>query len=257
MCIRDREDGFDNNCDDNVDEGFDAFDNDGDGYSVDDGDCDDADLWTYPSAHEFCDEVDNNCNDTVDEGCDDILDESPVAVDKGGCATTTAPSGLWLLAAGIILLRRRRWLPLLAMGTIGCSFESNLQSSSRSLLIDEPLIDLGIVPVGVAQNIEIDLVSVGAGSVNLSDVEMTADPETAFALDGWPETLTSGEQGVIALSFAPADVGAHRAELIVRSDAAEETQLVYFRAYAALSSVQVFPSRLDFGTVDALSLIHI
>ncbi len=248
------EDGFDNNCDDRVDEGFDSFDNDSDGYSVDDGDCDDADLWSWPGAYEFCDGVDNNCNGTADEGCDGELDEQTVPADKGGCATTSAPVGLWLLAAGLVLLRRRRWLPALALLATGCSYDSTVQSSSRRLLIDETLIDLGIVPVGVSQTVEIELVSVGAGSVNISDVVLGADPESAFEVTSWPETLVSGEQGVLVLSFIPTQTGPHRAELIVESDATEEAQAIYFRAQAAISSAQVWPTRIDFGALDSGSV---
>ena len=41
---------------------------DGDGFSVDAGDCDDADALVFPGASEACDGVDNNCDGAVDEG---------------------------------------------------------------------------------------------------------------------------------------------------------------------------------------------
>ena len=43
-------------------------DSDGDGYSAEDGDCNDADASIYPGAVEICDGIDNNCDDSVDEG---------------------------------------------------------------------------------------------------------------------------------------------------------------------------------------------
>ena len=58
-------DGKDNNCDGQIDEGFDA---DGDGYTVCNGDCNDHDDTVYPGAPEFCDGKDNNCNGQIDEG---------------------------------------------------------------------------------------------------------------------------------------------------------------------------------------------
>ena len=43
---------------------------DGDGYTEDGGDCDDADPGVHPGAHEDCDGQDNDCDGDADEGCD-------------------------------------------------------------------------------------------------------------------------------------------------------------------------------------------
>jgi PKD repeat protein len=45
-------------------------DADGDGYSLQQGDCADGYAWISPDLPEVCDGVDNNCNGTVDEGFD-------------------------------------------------------------------------------------------------------------------------------------------------------------------------------------------
>jgi len=42
-------------------------DSDGDGHTINDGDCDDENAEISPDAKEVCDEVDNNCNGEVDE----------------------------------------------------------------------------------------------------------------------------------------------------------------------------------------------
>ena len=56
---------LDNNCDSNVDEGFDQ---DADGYSSCGGDCDDTQASVNPGMAEIClDNLDNNCNGTIDE----------------------------------------------------------------------------------------------------------------------------------------------------------------------------------------------
>src|SRR4051812_15943893 len=44
-----------------------VFDEDGDGYRVSEGDCDDGDTLVYPSAEEICDGKDNNCNGSIDD----------------------------------------------------------------------------------------------------------------------------------------------------------------------------------------------
>ena len=60
--------GKDDNCDGRVDEGTTAYDDDGDGVSEDEGDCDDHDASTHPGARELPDCWDNDCDHQVDEG---------------------------------------------------------------------------------------------------------------------------------------------------------------------------------------------
>ena len=45
-------------------------DHDGDGWTAEQGDCDDGDPSIHPGAGEYCDGMDNDCDGTADEGCD-------------------------------------------------------------------------------------------------------------------------------------------------------------------------------------------
>ncbi len=54
---------------------FNLTDNDGDGYSENQGDCDDTDPAVNPGALEVCDGIDNNCNGSIDELSTDVDDD--------------------------------------------------------------------------------------------------------------------------------------------------------------------------------------
>jgi hypothetical protein len=61
-------DGVDNDCNGIVDDGTDAYDADGDGYTVLGGDCDDSDPDARPGGTEVLNGNDDDCDGIVDEG---------------------------------------------------------------------------------------------------------------------------------------------------------------------------------------------
>ena len=79
--------GRDDNCDGDVDEGFDA---DTDGYSTCAGDCDDSDGAVNPGASEVCDDIDNDCDEAVDEGHDGDSDGFKACGDMADCNDSDA-----------------------------------------------------------------------------------------------------------------------------------------------------------------------
>ncbi len=67
-------------------------DNDGDGFSVADGDCNDSNPDIYPGATELCNGIDDNCNDTIDEGLVHSISASHISYtpdDQDYCEGTT------------------------------------------------------------------------------------------------------------------------------------------------------------------------
>ena len=65
----------DDDCDALIDEGTEAYDDDGDGWNELEGDCDDTDPLVSLTGIEIVDGRDNNCNGTVDEGGPSIDDD--------------------------------------------------------------------------------------------------------------------------------------------------------------------------------------
>jgi len=90
---------IDDNCDANVDEGFDV---DGDGFTSCGGDCNDNDNTVYPGAAEVCNGVDDDCNLLVDDGLTFITYYADVDADGFGDASNSvstcdgAPAGYTL-----------------------------------------------------------------------------------------------------------------------------------------------------------------
>jgi hypothetical protein len=92
-------DGRDNDCDGLVDDETDIWDDDGDGYSEADGDCDDGDAHVYPGAPEGLGDPDLDCDGEV---------FVPNGWGAGSCATGGRRGGALAVLLALLGLRRRR-----------------------------------------------------------------------------------------------------------------------------------------------------
>lgn len=73
--IDESENGIDDDCDEQIDEGTSSADDDGDGWSERDGDCDDANTSVNPGAPETWNEVDDDCDGWTDNRTDAFDDD--------------------------------------------------------------------------------------------------------------------------------------------------------------------------------------
>ena len=80
------QDGQDNDCDGEIDEGSEDVDDDGDGFTDIQGDCDDANAAIYPGAEELINGIDENCNTLIDDHTDAYDDDGDgFSEDEGDC----------------------------------------------------------------------------------------------------------------------------------------------------------------------------
>ena len=69
---------------------LDGIDNDGDGFSENQGDCDDNNAAINPNALEDCDGIDNNCNGSIDENAAESMGLGPCVECVSGEIVTTS-----------------------------------------------------------------------------------------------------------------------------------------------------------------------
>jgi hypothetical protein len=67
-------DGSDSGDDNDDDDDDTVEDADGDGVTIEEGDCDDNDDTVSPDADEICDGIDNDCDDVIDEAFDSVME---------------------------------------------------------------------------------------------------------------------------------------------------------------------------------------
>jgi hypothetical protein len=80
-----------------------SVDNDGDGFSEEQGDCDDTNPFIYPGAEDFSDGIDNDCDGQIDEDDASGCSARQTRTVGGDGIAAVSLSGLLLL-----LVRRRR-----------------------------------------------------------------------------------------------------------------------------------------------------
>lgn len=112
-------------------------------------------------------------------------------------------------------------------------------------------IDFGGVLAGTVEMRNVTLFNAGNADLLIEDVALEGAPSSGFELNpgGWPEVLAPGEEGEVALTFAPLQGGAFSAMLTIRSsDEDEATVAIDLRGFAnsrPLLSDYIFQTAVD------------
>ena len=198
--------GIDDDCDGEIDEDTDldgdgvsdCADGDGDGWSGDQGDCDDTDPDVSPDEGEECDGIDNDCDGLVDEGMDvdgdgtaDCFDDCPVYVDVGNA--DVAQDGTFLLPFAAIQDGMDQ------AASVGCRFV-DVYPGTYFETIDFSGWDLEVVAVGGRTVTTIDAQGTGT-TVTANSGEPATSLISGFTITGGSATDGGG------LDLGSADLG--------------------------------------------------
>jgi hypothetical protein len=140
-----------------------------------------------------------------------------------------------------------------ALCVVAC-IDTTLQEAATEIAVNPDFVDLGTVAVGDTTSGLVRVDSVGRGLVHVVSVTLeSAAPAGTFAVVGEFESvdLAKGESLSVPVQYTPSAEGWHEADLTIQSDAdsGEAAVVVHVRAHAAVPTLVVSPSSLDFGEV--------
>jgi PKD repeat protein/pimeloyl-ACP methyl ester carboxylesterase len=150
----------------------DDFDNDGDGFTVEQGDCDDNNPNVYPGAPEICNGIDDNCNGLVDTDDPELVDDI--------LPTITCPETQTLLLGEDCTASLPDYTSL-AFAEDNCGVESVVQSPAPGAIVS----GAGAVPV---------MLTVTDVNGNTNDCVFAVDK-----VDGLPPAIACPEAQILLL----------------------------------------------------------
>jgi hypothetical protein len=134
----------------------------------------------------------------------------------------------------------------------GCASDYKIEEEVRNFVLTPTLSDLGAVAIGETVNFAVEATSTGGGDISIVAIEVVNVEGEYMVFDDErsPETIESGSTTTMSFSYQPDEKGYHWAQIIVRTDLDESPdRTVDVRGQAAVPSVKLWPSVIDFGPV--------
>ena len=144
----------------------------------------------------------------------------------------------------------RQLVPLVLL--LGCDQDFQVTAHKDEIDITPAVTDLGAKAVGSTTEFSLYAVSIAGNDVDIKAIDVLNVEGEYFDFTGELVTVPAGEESSAALEFTyiPLEIGYHRAEVTVISDALESEITVHVRAQAAEAYASVWPPVADFGPVE-------
>jgi hypothetical protein len=147
-----------------------------------------------------------------------------------------------------------RWaVALLSLAVVGCP-RDNLGMVRPRLAPPGSPVDFGTLPVLNEKTVEVELTNLGRAKLTITNVKLGAD-DGIFALVAAPETVESGDTGLLKLSFKPKKEQDYTNSVSFETDDADNSMLtLQLTGKGSTRAVlELDPPMLDFGRVGECS----
>lgn len=148
---------------------------------------------------------------------------------------------------------RVTWAIVFASVTLGCRGQG-VDRVRPQLVMPDPQVDFGSVPVLNERTLEIQLLNVGRAALHVSSVSLE-QPEEVFRLTRVPEAVESGVTQAIEVAFVPPREGSFGASVSFETDDEDHPveTVALVGSGSTRAAVEVEPSAIDFGRVGECS----
>ncbi len=136
--------------------------------------------------------------------------------------------------------------------TMGCEQDYKLQAELREIEASPSLLDFGHVATDTSHTLPVTLTSLSGGDVQVIAADLLDTADSYFSVEPGLPTIPQDGDATLTIHYSPEEPGWHTARLTILTDEDDNNaHVVDLRGHASASSVQIWPTTLDFGPVNA------